>query len=243
MAIFTTNVRTICESLANNRPSDAISADWFIDNAIPQIFNGDFTTYDPLYKNVLLHKILKHYYMREIGQETYGQWKMRINTRLEEIMPYYNMFYKAALLEYNPLYTIDVHTVRDIVGNEQKQENENRLGKIDTEGQGNTTRNTKDRFSDTPQGTLQNIENNTYLTTADITDSTDDVTNEQHTTDDTKRDLTHNIDNTEKYLEHVFGTRPLMSMSRLIMEFRDSIVNVDMLIIKDLADLFMGVWA
>lgn len=174
MAAFTTYVRTICENLAGYSESPGYSGiNEVLDKAIPEIFDFDFPMYDAEYKNVLCRKILKHYYMREIGAETVAQWKFWLDTKLNEIMPYYNQLYKSALLEFNPLYDVDVTTTRtgktdgttDVT--DKTTDNDNKtVNKTSTiEG----TRTAKDKttsnannqslnmFADTPQGNLDAI--------------------------------------------------------------------------------------
>lgn len=53
---------------------------------------------------------------------------------------------------------------------------------------------------------------------------------------------THSINTTNDYIEHVFGKTPGASFAKLIMEYRDAILNIDMMIIQELADLFMNLW-
>ena len=40
-------------------------------------------------------KILRHYYFREIGVETVGKWKFYLESRMNEIMPYYDEMYSV----------------------------------------------------------------------------------------------------------------------------------------------------
>lgn len=104
MAKYTTAVRTICEvnaGLTEGKGYDSI--DEVIKSAIPKIFSFDFPIFDENYRVPLCVKILKHYYMREICEETVGLWKLRLDTKLNEIMPYYNELYKSTLLEFDPL--------------------------------------------------------------------------------------------------------------------------------------------
>ena len=109
MSIYTTEVRYICET-ANNLTNSAgyNSINEIIKNALPSIFNFNFPIFDEKYRSVLETKILKHFYTREIGEETVGLWKLRLDTRLNEIMPYYNKLYMSELLEFNPLYTANL---------------------------------------------------------------------------------------------------------------------------------------
>lgn len=62
---------------------------------------GDYPIWDEAYRNVLNNKIKSHYYFREIGQETPNRFKFYLDTKLNEIMPYYNELYKTTLLKYD----------------------------------------------------------------------------------------------------------------------------------------------
>lgn len=75
MAVYTTLVRNIVEEKAGLTSSEGYaSVNDLITKAVPLIFDFDFPIFDERYRNVLCSKILKHYYMREIGTETYGLW-------------------------------------------------------------------------------------------------------------------------------------------------------------------------
>ena len=109
MSKFTTQVRNICESYAGLlEHSGADSVDSIIEQARAKVFNFEYPIFDEAYRPVLETKILKHYYTREIGAETVGLWKMWLNTRLNEIMGYYNEMYKSTKFDYNPLHDVDI---------------------------------------------------------------------------------------------------------------------------------------
>lgn len=103
MAVYTTQVRTILESLTGNELATYKSSSEIISEARPLIFDFGYPIYDTAYKPVLETKILRHYFTREIGEETVGLWKFRLETRLNEIMPYYNKLYESEAIKYNPL--------------------------------------------------------------------------------------------------------------------------------------------
>ena len=221
MSKYTTEVRYICEYYAGlDKSVGGTKVDDVIEKSIGGIFDFDFPIFDENYRSVLEEKILKHYYTREIGLETVGLWKSKLNTKLNEIMPYYNKLYNSELLEFNPFYNINRTTKsdRNFKGNENKSgtltENVKNKGvndytdktdatntTVETLGEknkqtydvtdsGNSSKqsNTKDRYSDTPQGSLTNIENNAYLTNARIVDNqesgTDTNTKTGSTTDE-----------------------------------------------------------
>lgn len=109
MAQYTTQLRTICESLAEETyPRGYEEIERIVSIARPLIFSFDYPIFDETYKKVLETKIIKHFYMREIGVETYGLWKHFLSNRMNEIMPYYNQLYKSATLVFNPFYDVDL---------------------------------------------------------------------------------------------------------------------------------------
>lgn len=107
MSKYTTEVRFICESMYGLDESKGYNdVDTIVENACNRIFE-DFPIFDEEYRIPLEKKILRHYYTREICAETVGLWKLWLNNRMNEIMPYYNMLYRSALLDFDPLHDVD----------------------------------------------------------------------------------------------------------------------------------------
>lgn len=259
MSKYTTQVRFICESKSG---IDISGGSGDVDNIIANSWNKIFTSkapfFDEDYRSVLCQKILKHYYLREICCETVGIWTLWMNTRLEEIMPYYNQLYESAKIEFNPMH--DVNLTRE----HKRKENETASGNRDTTGNrytnitsnGTTNRTTnsdenkKDLYSDTPQGALTGVENETYLTNArKITDNVNETDNEEvNNTEKNSSDYsdkektTSNVDTTEDYLETLVGKQGTESFSSLLNKFRETFLNIDMQVIEEFSDLFFGLW-
>ena len=341
MSKYTTEVRFICENSAGLKESDgANNVDSILDRCWDKVFNFEFPIFDENYRKVLCKKILKHYYTREIAHETVGRWKLALNIKLNEIMPYYNQLYKSELLEFNPFYDVDLTRTkegsgtRDTTGSSKNTSTENGSNtKIDTatsketssdtsdSTENNTSKtnknntsdttktntnsttettndntvtnnNTLNRFSDTPQNSMdtQSITDNVPLTTVtkineDITaDSTKnstikgsgsstDNTTENHTIDITENKTgkiknsgsinktitdtingndtrernesntsTENVNSTDKYIEKVIGKQGTENYSSLLMKFRETFLNIDMMIIEDCSDCFFTLW-
>lgn len=229
MSKYTTEVRFICETAAGLETSQGYtSVNKIIEKALPTVFDFSFPIFDENYRSVLETKILKHYYTREIGLESVGLWKLKLETKLNEIMPFYNQLYKSELLEFNPLYDVDL--TRDHKLNKTENTKQTGTEEVDstkngsvteetnTEENGNqnstsdtninnttgstseeTAGNTKthyDKYSDTPQGSLQNVQNDTYLTNARMINDTDSQTGKTTVTgnDESKGTTTSNTD-------------------------------------------------
>ena len=227
MSKYTTQVRFICESQSGLKDSvGSESVNTIIQNAIPKIFDFEFPIFDASYRNVLCTKILKHYYTREIGLETYGLWKLKLETRLNEIMPYYNKMYESANLEYNPLYNMDMETTHSRTTGDNISR--------DTTTNGSVVNNYENRFLDTPQGGLNGILESDYLTNATI-DNSNETTNA--TAEEKVLSTT-----TEEYTTRIVGKASGADYSKMIMSYRDALINVDMMIINELKDLFFLLW-
>ena len=108
MSKYTTELRYICEVEAGLSESKGYNQlDTILTAAAPNIFNFSFPIFDESYRLILEKKILRHFYTREISEETYGLWKLRLEDKMNLIMPYYNKMYQSELLEFNPLYDTD----------------------------------------------------------------------------------------------------------------------------------------
>ncbi len=276
--------------------------------------------------------------MQEIGLETVGQWKLKLEDKLNLIMPYYNQLYESAQLKIDPFndvdykrenstntsgtessqgqvvntgnetlvsndnYTEDITNTgnTETVTNENSKTSSNNKTESKTSGQELTTtgsdrthssthEETK-RFSDTPQGGLKGLYDDRYLTTAEINSSSDRDTDK---TNGTNKSTTSNTENssgsdssaaeknskttglhsdldktiskrvkndqntttseqhtqssgenatTASFIEHIYGKTNNKSYATLLNELRDTFINIDLMIIEELSDLFMSVW-
>lgn len=242
MSKYTTEVRFICETASGlNESKGYTDVDTIITNAIPKIFTFTFPIFDENYRTVLEKKILKHFYTREICEETVGLWKLRLDTKLNEIMPYYNKLYESELLEFNPLYTANLTRTKKTDYDSNRNTSNN--GNVSSNGSGTGTNSNVsiDLYSDTPQGALTGVENETYLTnarkTTDTANSSSTATNNV-TNSDTGTDA---LKSTEDYLETVVGFEG-SDASDLLMKYRDTFLNIDMMVIGELETLFFQLW-
>lgn len=267
MSKYTVELRYICEKSAGFPDSMGYnSVDDIIAKAIPKIFNFSFPIFDENYRTVLQTKILKHFYTREIAFETIGLFKLKLDTKLNEIMPYYNQLYKSELLEFDPMADMKINKTNnrtatgttDTAG--KSDSNAKNIGNTDTSSSGtNTSRSINDAasmdvYSDTPQGGLANVVDLSYLTNArKIDENSSSETNA--TTGDTSQTSTNVTDtatttttgNTnsktiEDYIETLEGKQGTQSYSAMLNEFRNTFLNIDMMIIDELNELFFQLW-
>lgn len=296
---YTTEVRYICETSAGLDESVGYSnIEQVLKNCLPKVFDFQFPIFDESYRSVIETKILRHYYTREIGFETVGLWKLKLNTKLNEIMPYYNKLYKSELIEFNPLYDVELTKERKVEGfgakNTKNLENRDENSKTEstqdnnaniiengndrytetntadgTQNQ-NTNVNETNMYSDTPQGTITDLQSGKYLTNATVKGTTNTSAGASHDTSNKTNETTKNnttetngsvennskneyssrvdgasdttLSNTEDYLEKVIGSNGGESFSKRLTEYRATFINIDMMIVNELEDLFFGLW-
>lgn len=254
MSKYTTEVRFICEVNSGLNESVGYSKiEDVITGAIPKIFDFAFPIFDESYMGVLERKILKHYYTREICEETVGLWKLRLNARLNEIMPYYNKLYKSELFDFNPLYTDDL--TRERKTNAESNRTTGNNGSVnssnntETNGSGSGTSNSinSDLYSDTPQGSLNGVESGTYLTNARKTNDNTTSNSSTNNTSSSNGNITSSesgndeLKSAEEYLESVNGYSGI-SASDLLQKYRETFLNIDLMVINNLEDLFFQLW-
>lgn len=213
MSIYTTEVRYICEVEAGYDVSQGFSKiDEILDKAVPKIFDFEWPIFDEEYRVPLEKKILRYFYTREIGCETYGHWKLMLQNKLCEIMPYYNQLYKSELLMagVNPLNDVDYTKSgnRTDDGADTRTTESSGTGNTEVKSTNKVVRSVTDsgtneavvsgnqghvrKYSDTPQGALSGVESGTYLTEAEVNTDTDNTTTT--TTTNNKEDATDQTD-------------------------------------------------
>lgn len=259
MSKYTTELRNICKSFSDkpfNLSTDSI--DDIIEQARPKIFNFNYPFFNQEHRELWECKFLKHFYMREIAHETFGMFQLRLSTRLNELMPYYNRMYESELLQFNPFDTVNTERKIESTATAEDRKTGSSVGRSGGQSQsigsengcGKSNSKNKDKYSDTPQESLTNVENGTYLTNYRVDE------NEAETTDSTNSNtsnssLTENVvnatesrfnENDGKTTEKFSGKNSGESYSKLLMEYRQTFLNIDLMLIEELDSLFMQIW-
>lgn len=187
------------------------------------MFNFDYPIFNVSYKEILQTKILKHYYLRQICGETEEYFKLLLDDKLNIIMPYYNQLYNSANLIINPLI------------NQRYTENADRIlnAKSELSGTSHVTNNSQNKNEnklwDMPQS--GDAVTDGYLTQViqDKNDSMSDIIGDNGNTS--------KADSTDNFIRTITGINNI-SESELLIKYRETLLNIDNLIIKELADLF-----
>lgn len=182
---------------------------------------NSYPIFDSAYRETLNTKILNHFYNNEIGFETPELFRFYLNNKMNEIMPYYNTLYNNLKI-YDDTLMSNVNLKETL----ERQTSNN----INTQSNSNT--DTRNVYQDTPQGSLKetDIDNLRYATNLTLNDS--------KINDSTLS----NGDGTENYVKNIIGNNGNKYTYELLNELKNAILNIDMMIINDLNELFMGVF-
>lgn len=259
IAEYTLMVKDICETYAEYTKETGYSdIENVLDKSWEHVFDFDFPIYKEEKREELCKKILRHYYMREIGMETVGLWKLVLCRTLNEEMPYFNELYKSAELEFSPFddTNLTVSGNKDSTNTMRGTDSRNSTNTANgTATVNQTTANTqsgtqRNLFQDTPQGSLQSLEDESYLTDArKITEQKSDdgsvdssSTNTSKITTEDSGTKTQNDNGNEQYTETRKGKSGGLSYSELLLKYRETILNIDKMVIDSLETCFMQIF-
>lgn len=168
-------------------------------------------------KDRLARKIVDHYYMRELGQETIGLWKHYVKVTMQELMEEYLPLIYSSAIQYDPLVNVDFTETFERSAN--------------TDNSGNANSSGLGVSSDTPQGRInkRDILAGSY---ASSTSATESETNSNSSTDEV-----------ENYTKRVRGNSGVSATAqKMVEQYRDNIRAIDREIIEKLEPLFMGLY-
>jgi len=190
---------------------------------------NDYPIFDENYRATLNQNILYHYYENEIGFETASLFRFYLNQKLNEIMPYYNELYKTQKKILNDLFTnVDITETFKRDTSNTSSSNSNSVN--------NGTNDSKNLFLDTPQG-------NEYKGTMDDTNYATNVTFNKNNINNEIND-TSNMSGTgiENYIKTIKGNNGGKYNIDLLNDVKSKLMNIDLMIINELNDLFMQVF-
>lgn len=172
-------------------------------------------------KERLARKIVDHYYMREIGLETVGLFKLKAKVAMQEIMEEKLPLIYSAAIKYDPLVNVDYTEEIDSASSS------NQAGKSKGTSSGLNVN------SDTPQGQISktSILNGSYASSTGANES-----------ESVSEDIS-NANGSQTSVKHVKGNSGISATAqKMVQQYRENIIMIDRDIIKDLASLFMGIY-
>ncbi len=182
-----------------------------------------YPIFDENYRDTLNQNILYHYYENEIGFETASLFRFYLNQKLNEIMPYYNELYKVQkkLIDENLLLN-NVNLKEQLIGS----------NRTETNSTSQSSNNGKSLFQDTPQGQISqtDIDNQTWAT--NLTLNKNEIADQSNASGS----------GTNEYIKTIIGNNGGKFNIDVLNDIKNNLMNIDLMIINDLNDLFMQIF-
>lgn len=176
-------------------------------------------------KDKLATRIINHYFLREIGQEAIGSFRLMIKDKMDELMETYAPLIYSASIKYDPLVNVNFSEIFDRTTNDTQVSNTT----SHSDGSGLSIN------SDTPQGNINkaDILSGKYASSTTGTESTA-----------TNNDSSNTAGNgNEHYEKKTIGNSGVSATSQaMIKQYRDIIRALNTEIVYELEDLFMGIY-
>lgn len=173
----------------------------------------------------LADRIINQFYLREIGFESFGEFKLHAKNLMAELMESYAPLIYSASIEYDPLVNVDFTEVFDRTSDNSSISNST----SQNNGKGLVIN------SDTPQGEIDKNE----ILQGKYASSTSATENESQMTDESKVDG----NGSEHYEKRTKGNSGVSATAqKMIEQYRDNIRAINTEIIYRLEPLFMGIY-
>ena len=199
-----------------------------------------YPLFDESHREELNKKIYNRYKFREIGFETAAVFTHYFITLINEIMPYYNELYRTAARDYDFLSDADLTETENVATNSSSSGTSNSSSNDSTQ----TAANGKDTRarSDTPQGSFNfsAVADNTYLTDAEITETGN--TSATNSNGQTASTTSAQGAGQSARTKRITGKSPGRTYADMVREYRETILNIDKMILDELNVCFMGVY-
>lgn len=209
----------------------------------------DYPIFNEGYREGLNTKIVEHYWFREIGTETPELFRRFLNRRMNEVMPYYNQLYQSAL----DFQKKDPYLNNDITSTGQSNTKGTASGTSSTHAENDTVSDSEsDSTSDSRGRTLVNTTPQMQLSgredyASNITDTQSETTSHSTSTQtgtatsDSNATNRSDTDSTEDFITKTTGLTGTTAVS-VLENLRRTFLNIDMMVIDELADLFFGLY-
>lgn len=178
------------------------------------------------YRPTLNQKIIDHYINREIAHESLPIFTQKMRVTMGEIMPYYNQLYASTQIVFDPLSTVDFRTISST------ETDQTSGSKTVAESLSDNTATSRNVTQDTPQTMLSDDED--YASGA--ADSLAKSASTGSATDDTTAEAKGTMAGDTR----MFGYQGVAS--DLLMRYRESLINIDLMIITALEPMFFQVF-
>ena len=195
-----------------------------------KLFDFEYDFYEESKKEQFEQKFIDYFYMREIEHATAEEFKHELRTKLNLIAPYYKQLYETELKSKNIEFLLN-KDLKETFIREVESDTES-LSNFNNESNGKTKVETLSTTNDTPQNKVDDLEK--YISSASKDKNTSDTSST-----DNGSSISQNSNTAKEETTLISkGNIGTTSSAQLLRDWRDVLINIDMMILEECEELF-----
>lgn len=195
-----------------------------------KLFDFEYDFYEESKKEQFEQKFIDYFYMREIEHATTEEFKHELRTKLNLIAPYYKQLYETELKSKNIEFLLN-KDLKETFIREVESDTES-LSNFNNESSGKAKVETLSTTNDTPQNRVDDLDK--YISSASKDKNTSDTSSS-----DNGSSISQNSNTAKEETTLISkGNIGTTSSAQLLRDWRDVLINIDMMILEECEELF-----
>ena len=195
-----------------------------------KLFDFKYDFYEESKKEQFEQKFIDYFYMIEIEHETAEEFKHELRTKLNLIAPYYKQLYETELKSKNIEFLLN-KDLKETFIREVESDTES-LSNFNNESNGKAKVETLSTTNDTPQNRIDDLDR--YISSASKDKNTSDTSSS-----DNGSSISQNSNSAKEETTLISkGNIGTTSSAQLLRDWRDVLINIDMMILEECEELF-----
>ena len=195
-----------------------------------KLFDFEYDFYEESKKEQFEEKFIDYFYMREIEHATAEEFKHELRTKLNLIAPYYKQLYETELKSKNIEFLLN-KDLKETFIREVESDTES-LSNFNNESNGKAKVETLSTTNDTPQNRIDDLDK--YISSASKDKNTSDTSSS-----DNGSSISQNSNTAKEETTLISkGNIGTTSSAQLLRDWRDVLINIDMMILEECEELF-----
>ena len=195
-----------------------------------KLFDFKYDFYEESKKEQFEQKFIDYFYMREIEHATAEEFKHELRTKLNLIAPYYKQLYETELKSKNIEFLLN-KDLKETFIREVESDTES-LSNFNNESNGKVKVETLSTTNDTPQNRIDDLDK--YISSASKDKNTSDTSSS-----DNGSSISQNSNTAKEETTLISkGNIGTTSSAQLLRDWRDVLINIDMMILEECEELF-----
>ena len=198
------------------------------------LFDQPYNLYNNELKPYFQEKFFQHFMFYEIGFDNINIFKQHLISTLNDIYPKYKQLYETEIRCQN----IDFMLNKDLKESYVRKLNGESEGNSQATSSSDNTSSSNDLSiaNDTPQNKIDDLDK--YMTSA----SKSNTNSTNNSTSNANNTIKNKSNNTEEYELISQGNIGITSSAELLEKWRNVLINIDLMIFKELENLFLFVF-